>query len=96
MIREEVHCIIGIIDTHDVIHSRVIFENSDDEWTTHEDIWPIAGRGKRWRWWQHQSWGIEKSDINDSHLNTEDCERIENHLKKYNFDISDLCFYNFC
>ncbi len=40
MIREEVHCIIGIIDTHDVIHSRIILENSDDEWTTHEDIWP--------------------------------------------------------
>jgi len=76
----DIECVLGIIDSYGVVSSKVVYENDNPLEYVHEEIWPISGRGKRWRYWSDEPEQIEKSDIDESFLNEEDKERIINHL----------------
>jgi len=78
-----IECIVGIVDSLDVVHSKVCREDTDRPTdNVHEDLWPMSGRGKRWRWWPHDGWNTERSDIHESRLDEEDFDRIDRHLLK--------------
>ena len=76
--------IIGIIDSYDSVHSKIIHA---DNVLTHTDIWQ-NNIFKRWSCWDEGS-GFQISPIS-SKFDVEDFDKIEQHLKcEYNIDIKN-------
>jgi len=88
-----IECILGIIDSYGVVYSKSVLEEDNPLEYVHEEIWPVSGRGKRWRLWYANENVIEKSDIQESFLDDEDMERIINHLERRYKIISEKFYY---
>ena len=68
--------IIGIIDSHGAVHSKLINISSGEN---HESVYP-SQIFKRWSWWDNHK-GIEVSVLS-SKFDEEDFDKIERHLKR--------------
>jgi len=88
-----IECILGIVDSYGVVSSKVIHINDNPLEYVHEEIWPISGRGKRWRVWCGKENEIERSDIGESFLDEDDKESIINHLDRRYGIFEERYFY---